>query len=141
MTVGGTVMAGSPVAALGLKIAPLTADLLQKTQRNFILQSSSAWSSTSSWLGLLGDLGPLAIMLYLWVAWKLWAATVRNRDGAIARTALLMSGLLGGVYSWLEEPGYTLTVAIIIGLTLQGAGHKQSFAEIVHPHRAHRFRP
>jgi hypothetical protein len=31
---------------------------------------------------------------------------------------MIMTGLLGGIYSWLEEPGFTFPIALIVGLGL-----------------------
>ena len=41
-----------------------------------------------------------------------------------------MAGLLGGLYSWLEEPGYTLVVATVIGLALDRHGRRGNSGEL-----------
>jgi hypothetical protein len=120
LSVGATVKGDSPIRLLGLKMAPITGDLLLKTKNNWMYASSSAWSGISSWLGLLGDLGIAGVALYLWIAFRLWSAS--GGDGGwqagVARGTLLMVGLLGGLFSWLEEPGYTLVAATVVGLAL-----------------------
>jgi hypothetical protein len=120
LSVGATVKSDSPVRFLGLKMAPITSDLLLKTKNNWMYASSSAWSGISSWLGLFGDLGIAGVALYLWIACLLWSAIPRSGGwrAGVGRASILMAGLLGGLYSWLEEPGYTLVAATVIGLAL-----------------------
>jgi len=123
LSVGATVKGDSPIRLLGLKMAPITHDLLLKTKNNWMYASSSAWSGISSWLGVLGDLGIAGVALYLWIGYLLWRAS--RTDGGwragVSRASLLMAGLLGGLYSWLEEPGYTLVAATVIGLAVIAA--------------------
>jgi hypothetical protein len=122
LSVGATVRGDSPIRLLGLKMAPITSDLLLKTKNNWMYASSSAWSGISSWLGLLGDLGIAGVALYLWIVYLLWFA-IRADSGwpaGVGRASILMAGLLGGLYSWLEEPGYTLVAATVISLALIG---------------------
>jgi hypothetical protein len=69
-------------------------------------------------MGLLGDLGLAGLGVFAWTLAAVWV-TLRARTGwepAAARAALLMMILLAFIYSWLEEPGYTLTTALVIGL-------------------------
>jgi len=103
-------------------MAPITSDLLLKTKNNWMYASSSAWSGISSWLGLFGDLGIAGVALYLWIACLMWSAIPISGGwrAGVGRASILMAGLLGGLYSWLEEPGYTLVAATVIGLALIG---------------------
>jgi hypothetical protein len=39
-------------------------------------------------------------------------------QSAVARSVMVMTGFLGGIYSWLEEPGFTFIIALIVGLGL-----------------------
>jgi hypothetical protein len=38
--------------------------------------------------------------------------------GSMGRAMLLMVGLLGAIYSWLEEPGFTLVVALAVAASI-----------------------
>ncbi len=109
----------SSVALLGLKTSPITLELVRDTRSSY-LASSSAFSSIASWLGLLGDLGCLGVLVYLSMVRSLWAGLSRDRNwqSASSKGAIIMTGLLGGVYIWLEEPGFTLVVAMMTGLAL-----------------------
>jgi hypothetical protein len=108
----------SPVRLLGLGPAAVTRELMTQTAANWLYSSSSVWSFVSSWLALLGDLGLAGIGIFLWTFWKLWVS-LRARRGwkaATARAVLLMMIILACLYSWLEEPGFTLIAALIVGL-------------------------
>lgn len=109
----------SSVALLGLKTSPITLELVRDTRSSY-LSTSSAFSSIASWLGLLGDLGSLGVLVYLWMVRSIWADLSRSRNwqSACSKGAIIMTGLLGGVYVWLEEPGFTLVVAMMTGLAL-----------------------
>jgi hypothetical protein len=87
------------------------------------------WTGISSWTALLGDLGLLGLGLYLWMACTLWhCLKVRGWQTAVAKSALLMSCLLGIIYSWLEEPAFTLLVALVVGLALTAVPNGQDTA-------------
>jgi hypothetical protein len=109
----------SVVALLGLKTSPITLELVRTTRSSY-LSTSSAFSSIGSWFGLLGDLGCLGVLAYLWMVQSLWAGLSRGRSwhSASAKGGIIMAGLLGGVYVWLEEPGFTLILALISGLAI-----------------------
>jgi hypothetical protein len=121
LTSEADVKQGSPVGLLGLRTAPVTSAVLSITASNYLWKSSSVWSAVSSWLGLFGDLGPLGLAIYLWMILQLWCGIGGRRDweSSVSKGAILMAGFLGGIYSWLEEPGYTLMIGLIIGLTIQ----------------------
>jgi hypothetical protein len=119
LTSGGDVSSESPIASLGLKVAPTTDELRRATQADYISSSSSAFTTTASWLGLLGDCGPIAVCLYVWLGWTTWCAIGRSGWRPIAaKGAILMAALLGGIYSWLEEPGFMLMVGSIVSLAI-----------------------
>jgi hypothetical protein len=108
----------SPVARLGLKTSPLTLQLLRDDSKSGSL--SSIATTASSWLGLLGDLGPLGLATYLWLCSAVWSALSRihTANAAAARAGMIMAGLLGLVFSWLEEPGFILALASLMALAL-----------------------
>ena len=108
----------SPIYLLGLAPAATTIELWNLTASNRLFASSSAWSFVSSWLGLLGDLGLAGLTAFAWMQVMLWG-NLRRRFGweqSAARAVILMMMLLAFVYSWLEEPGFTMTAALVIGL-------------------------
>ena len=114
LTAGGMVKRSSPVAALGLRTAPTTRELLDSFRSNF-MWSSSAWTGISSWLGIFGDFGLLGLLIYSWLGFQIWSASsgLPGYYRGIVSGALLSGLVLGVVYSWLEEPGYTLPLAAL----------------------------
>jgi hypothetical protein len=121
LTSEADVKEGSPVGLLGLKTATVTSDVLAVTAGNFLWKSSSAWSAISSWLGLFGDLGPAGLGIYLWMTFTLWRAVHGRRDweSGVMKGAFLMAAFLAVIYSWLEEPGFMLMIALIAGLAIR----------------------
>lgn len=121
----------SPVALLGLGLAPTTRQIWKmgaEVSQGWLFSGSSVWTGISSWTALLGDLGLIGLGLYLWLSWTLWRhlqAIPRNWQTAAAKSALLMTCLLGVIYSWLEEPAYTLLAALMIGLGLTVTPHEK----------------
>ena len=118
----------SPVSILGLSAAPTTHEIMAMTSSNWLFASSSVWSGASSWLGLVGDLGLAGLGLYLWMSWKLWQHLKgrHNWKVGVAKAVLVMAGILGAVYSWLEEPGFMLSAALVIGLGLVASEEKDA---------------
>ncbi len=110
----------SPIVLLGWSAAPTTREIWAMGYQSWLFYGSSVWSGISSWLGLFGDLGLIGLGIYLWMSWQLW----RNLKGphkweaSVAKGVLIMVGILGVMYSWLEEPGFTLIAALIVGLGL-----------------------
>ena len=126
--------ADSPVATLGLSAAPTTQEIWTmgaNASEEWLFSGSSVWTGISSWSALLGDLGLVGLGLYLWMSWKVW----RHLQGsdrwpvAAAKSSLVMAGLLGGLYSWLEEPGFTLLAALIAGLGLMASHNREATSE------------
>ena len=117
---GGHVREDSPVYFLELRLSPVTEELLPRKQTEWLWRKSSPWSPISSWIGLFGDLGLIGFGIYLWMAWRLWRGLPQRHAWGVqvAKGCMVMAGLLGLVYSWLEEPGFTLLVATVIGLAL-----------------------
>ncbi len=111
---------GSPVYLLGLKPALTTIELWNLTASSWLFSASSVWSSVSSWLGLFGDLGLVGFGIYLWMCLKVWQGIGSEAvwQTRLARAVLLMCGLLGFMFSWLEEPGFTMPAGLVAGLGL-----------------------
>ena len=69
------------------------------------------------------------------MVWTLW----RNLKGSsqwqisTAKGVLIMAGLLGGIYSWLEEPGFTLLIALVVSLGLISSREKGKRPPSLHP--------
>jgi hypothetical protein len=110
----------SPIFLLGLAPAATTREIYSLTASSWLFSASSAFSGISSWIGLLGDLGIAGVVLFAGLYWKAWSELGKRQTwhARVARPALLMMVILGFLYNWLEEPGFTAIVALILGLGL-----------------------
>ena len=123
----------SPIAILGLSLAPATQQIWQmgaEIAQSWLFSGSSVWTGISSWIALLGDLGLIGLGLYLWMSCRLWSylKPTRHWQIAAAKSVLLMTCLLGVIYSWLEEPTFTLLAALVVGLGLNVASDEKEGA-------------
>lgn len=123
MTPGAQLDATSSISILGLKTAPVTRRLIAVSTGNWLWKSSSAWSAECSWFGLIGDLGLAGLAVYLWILVIAWMELGGGWLGSSAKGALLSMAVLGGVYSWLEEPGFTLLVVLVVGVAMRPRPH------------------
>jgi len=107
---------------LGATISPVTAMVWDAQQGNYTSNTttgSSMFSLFFSWVGVWGDLGfvGLSIYAYSWIfVWRNFTSDNHSRF------LLLTVCIFGGVYSWMEEPGYMLFVMSLIGLIWQEKG-------------------
>jgi hypothetical protein len=77
---------------------------------------SSLWSPFFSWAGNWGDLGILGCGIYL----ALWILVYRKLCiDDVSKFFLFNVLIFGLVFGWIEEPGYILFVAVIIGINWQ----------------------
>jgi hypothetical protein len=109
---------------LGVTTSPVTKEVWQLRDSSWIshpVQGSSIWSPFFFWSGLFGDLGLLGLLSIPWLWWVVWR--LHAHDG-LARFLMINVPLFGIVFSWLEEPGYTLFVAAILGLRWQEASQR-----------------
>jgi hypothetical protein len=119
---------------LGASISPTTESAVQLRESNYISQmsagskgGSSLWSPFFSWAGNWGDLGIIGCGIYL----SLWILVYRRFClDDVSRFFLLNVLIFGLVFGWIEEPGYILFVAAIIGINWQNhqSRERQSLA-------------
>ncbi len=82
---------------------------------------SSLFSPLFGWAGIWGDLGFIGLGVYLYLAFLVWHHLCKDD---ISRFLLLTIFVFGLIFSQMEEPGYMLSVASIIGLQWQENQHK-----------------
>jgi hypothetical protein len=115
----------SAVAGLGFETTAFTADVSRQSGR-LPIGRSSLFSPWGSLIGLLGDVGFVGLLIYLALWIPVLRATFRRAPTlslgllSVVITALL----LGAQQIYLEDPGFILPVAAIIGLAAgyQGGG-------------------
>lgn len=110
---------------LGITTNPATEAILAENEVNPFTNKyygSSMWSLTFSWAGFWGDLGFLGLGVYLYLWFLVWRKLCLDD---ISKFFLLNILIFGGIFSWMEEPGYVLFVASLIGIQWQEYQLKQ----------------
>jgi hypothetical protein len=102
-----------PALIIGDDPAPIADNALANYDAGNV---SSAASPFSSWLGIYSDLGILGIVSYLvlvgLVVYQLRGASDEHRR--VSYTLLAFAAVLGYVFTWLEEPAFTVFIAVLI---------------------------
>jgi hypothetical protein len=98
---------------LGATIHPASADVWRAVGESWLGDQSSMFSPLFGWAGIWGDLGFLGLAAYFYLAVLTWQS-VAHAD--VSKYLLLTVFVFGCIFSQLEEPGYTLFVAALIGL-------------------------
>ena len=74
---------------------------------------SSMFSPLFGWAGIWGDLGFLGLAVYLYLGFLVWCYLCKDD---FTKFLLLTIFVFGLIFSQMEEPGYMLFIAIIVGL-------------------------
>ena len=84
----------------------------------WLAHGSSLFSPIFGWAGIWGDLGLVGLSAYLYVAYLVWQHF--GLDDSLKIT-LLSTVVLGFIFTQIEDPGYMLSLALLLGL----AWHKK----------------
>lgn len=87
-----------------------------------LVKSSSMFSPLFGWAGIWGDLGLLGVASYLTLGAITWKFVCVDDAG---RFFLLTVIVFGFIFTQMEEPGYTVTIAALLGLRWQQAKTEQ----------------
>ncbi|MDX2098946.1 MAG: hypothetical protein SFW36_14310 [Leptolyngbyaceae cyanobacterium bins.59] len=115
---GGWMLVGywNLLSPLGATIHPVSFQVWGAVATSWLGDQSSLFSPLFGWAGIWGDLGPLGLLSYFYMAFLVWR-DVATTD--LSKYLMLTVFSFGLVFSQLEEPGYTLFVASMIGLGWQ----------------------
>ena len=108
---------------LGATIHQASFDVWAEASSFFIVSRSSLFSPLFGWAGIWGDLGFLGLAAYLWLALLVWHYLCVED---VSKFLLLTVFVFGLIFTQMEEPGYMLSVASIIGLQWQKYQQKYS---------------
>ena len=104
-------------------LSPLgsTSTLIGQQSRNFVngfwlTMGSSLFNPIFGWAGIWGDLGLLGLGSYLYLGYLVWRNFCVD-DGL--KIILLSVFVIGWIFTQMEEPGYMLSVAFILGVSWQ----------------------
>ncbi|XHX79778.1 MAG: hypothetical protein RBJ76_07600 [Stenomitos frigidus ULC029] len=104
------------LAPLGATMHPVSKEIWRTVGASWLGDQSSLFSPLFGWAGIWGDLGPLGLATYFYMASLVWRY-ICVID--LSKYLMLTVFAFGLVFSQLEEPGYTLFVATMIGLGWQ----------------------
>lgn len=110
------------LAPLGATKHPASTDVWRAVADSWLGDQSSLFSPLFGWAGIWGDLGLLGLGAYFYMAFLVWHY-VCVID--LSKYLMLTVFVFGLVFSQLEEPGYTLFVASMIGLGWQDHNAQQ----------------
>jgi hypothetical protein len=103
-------------APLGATIHPASKEIWMAVANSWLGSQSSLFSPLFGWAGLWGDLGLLGLGTYFYIGLLVWRKVCLTDT---AKYLMLTVFVFGTIFSQLEEPGYTLIVASLIGLDWQ----------------------
>lgn len=82
----------------------------------WLAYSSSLFSPIFGWVGIWGDIGLVGLSAYIYLGYLIWQYF--GLDNSLKIT-LLATLVLGFVFTQIEEPGYMLSLALLLGLAWQ----------------------
>ncbi|WP_309733435.1 hypothetical protein [Chamaesiphon sp. OTE_75_metabat_556] len=103
-------------APLGATVHPASKEIWMAVANSWLGDQSSMFSPLFGWAGIWGDLGLLGLGSYFYIAVLVWRKVCLTDT---AKYLMLTVFVFGTIFSQLEEPGYTLIVASLIGLDWQ----------------------
>lgn len=101
---------------LGATSNPIGQEAIDFIHSFWLCYSSSLFSPLFGWAGVWGDLGLLGLGAYLFLGYLVWQYFGLNDSLKITVLCILV---LGFIFTQMEEPGYMLTVVLILGLSWQ----------------------
>lgn len=95
---------------------PASADAWDALWNNWIAVESTLYSPFFGWAGIWGDLGLVGLGIYLYLASIVWRKLCLDD---LPKFFMLMVFVVGLIFTQMEEPGFMLFVALLIGLQWQ----------------------
>lgn len=105
------------LSPLGATIHQVSKEIWVLVGKSWLGDKSSFFSPLFGWAGIWGDLGVLGLGVYIYLAILVWYCVCATDTSKYLMVTLFV---FGTIFSQIEEPGYTLIVASIIGLDWQG---------------------
>ena len=102
----------SLLAPLGVTSHPAT-EAIWTAWRDIAWLDSSFFSPLWGWVGVWGDLGILGLFSYLSLWWVVWQYVCKDEFSKFNVLAVFVNGF---VFTQLEEPGYIISIMMLIGL-------------------------
>ena len=106
----------SILAPLGATTRYIGADAREFISSFWLAYSSSMFSPIFGWAGIWGDLGLVGLSTYCYLGYLVWKHF--GLDNSL-KVTLLSIFVMGFIFTQMEEPGYMLSIAMILGLAWQ----------------------
>lgn len=105
----------SLLGPLGATIHPVSeeTDVFMRTFWLTSLDGSSMFNPFFGWAGVWGDIGFVGLGAYLYLSFLVWTKVCLDNFQKFLVLTILVLGL---IFTQIEEPGYMLSVAMILGL-------------------------
>lgn len=97
---------------LGATMHPVSQQVWDVVWGSLLARSSSMFSPFFGWAGIWGDLGFLGLASYLYLAALVWRSLCHD---AFSKFLMLNIFIHGLIFSQMEEPGYMLYMALLVG--------------------------
>lgn len=104
------------LSPLGSTRTPIGQQAMDFVAGFWLTSGSSLFSPIFGWAGIWGDLGLLGLGSYLYLGYLVWK---HFGEEDIFKVILLSVLVIGFIFTQMEEPGYTISLAMIIGLAWQ----------------------
>lgn len=101
---------------LGATTNPISQEAMDFVNSFWLCYSSSLFSPIFGWAGIWGDLGLLGVGAYLFLWYLTWQHF--GLDDSL-KVTLLTVLVMGFIFTQMEEPGFMLSIAFILGLAWQ----------------------
>ncbi|MEM7716974.1 MAG: hypothetical protein AAF349_26045 [Cyanobacteria bacterium P01_A01_bin.68] len=101
---------------LGATFHPVSTAVKNIVETNWLAKDSSLFSPLFTWAGIWGDTGILGLGSYLYLAFITWSFLGKDD---FSRFLMLNVVVIGFILTQMEEPGYMLTVASLVGMRWQ----------------------
>jgi hypothetical protein len=98
---------------LGSTIHPASAAVWKAVAESWLGDQSSMFSPLFGWAAIWGDLGWLGLISFLYIWFVVWRRLCFDDVSKFLALTPLVSGF---IFTQMEEPGYMIYVAAIIGL-------------------------
>jgi hypothetical protein len=116
----------SILGPLGATTNPISQEAMEFCGSSWLCSGSTLFMPIFGWAGIWGDLGILGVGAYLFLSYLVWQHF--GLDDSL-KVTLLAVFVLGFIFTQMEEPGFMLFIAFILGLVWQERRLKKRTAQ------------
>lgn len=107
---------------LGATVHPASQELVSYSWNSWLVNESTVYFPMFTWAGLWSDIGIFGLGSYLFLAYLTWR---RFCTDDFCKFLMLSTACFGLIITQMEEPGQTLTIAVLLGLRWQEAQQRK----------------